>query len=245
MNARPDWFYDEMRHVGVDYSDAKEAGQYDERHSRFRNVEEENRAILDAIQLEPGQTLIDLGTGTGAFALQAAPRCEKVFAVDISPAMLARASQKAKESSLGNIEFLQGGFLTYEHAAEPVDAAVSKLALHHLPDFWKLIALQRIRAMLRPGGRLYLMDVVYGFDSNKCIERIDEMLKQFAADAGAEAAASLRGHVQNEYSTLDWIMEGLLARAGFRIDRADYRRGYLAHYLCTREGEEKDSSVRI
>jgi ubiquinone/menaquinone biosynthesis C-methylase UbiE len=219
MNARPDWFYDEMRHVGVDYSDAKEADRYDERHGRFRNVEEENRAILDAIRLEPGQTLIDLGTGTGAFALQAAPRCEKVFAVDISPAMLARASRKAEEASLGNIEFHPGGFLTYQHSAEPVNAVVSKLALHHLPDFWKLVALQRIRALLKPGGRFYLMDVVYGFDSNECLERIGEMLKQFTAEAGPEAAASLRGHVQNEYSTLDWVMEGLLARAGFRIDR--------------------------
>ena len=40
--------------------------------------------------------------------------------------------------------------------------------------------------------------------------------------------------IREEFPTFDWIMEGILRRAGFRIDLADYRAG-LAEYLCTKE----------
>jgi putative AdoMet-dependent methyltransferase len=40
------------------------------------------------------------------------------------------------------------GFLNYEHNGPPLDMIVSNLALHHLPDFWKMIALKRIHEML-------------------------------------------------------------------------------------------------
>jgi len=43
-------------------------------------------------------------------------------------------------------------------------------------------------------------------------------------------------HVRDEYSTCDWIMEGLLERAGFRIQTADHPDEFLATYLCTKEG---------
>jgi hypothetical protein len=42
-------------------------------------------------------------------------------------------------------------------------------------------------------------------------------------------------HLRKEYSTCDWIMEGLLERAGFMIKKDDYTDGFLAMYLCTRK----------
>ena len=48
--------------------------------------------------------------------------------------------QKAKQQGLTNIQFHHAGFLTYEHLGEPLHAVVSQYTLHHLPDFWKLIA---------------------------------------------------------------------------------------------------------
>jgi hypothetical protein len=48
----------------------------------------------------------------------------------------------------------------------PLGAAVTQIALHHLPDFWKQIALIRIAGMLKDGGRLCLRDMVYSFDPN-------------------------------------------------------------------------------
>jgi len=77
--------------------------------------------------------------------------------------MLNFTRRKAELRGIKNIEFHQAGFLTYDHHGEPLDAVVSQLALHHLPDFWKMIALKRIFAMLKEGGKFYLRDVVYSF----------------------------------------------------------------------------------
>jgi putative AdoMet-dependent methyltransferase len=53
---------------------------------------------------------------------------------------------------VANIEFVHAGFLTYAHRDEAADAVVSRMALHHLPDFWKVVALDRVRALLKKGG---------------------------------------------------------------------------------------------
>ncbi len=86
--------------------------------------------------------------------------------------------------------------------------------------------------MIRPGGRLHLMDVV--FDDRNTEANIDEWIRQMEAKGGAEAGESIRKHVAREYSTYTWIMEDLLERAGFRIDRAETTGGVLANYFCTR-----------
>jgi ubiquinone/menaquinone biosynthesis C-methylase UbiE len=78
--------------------------------------------------------------------------------------MLEYARQKAEQQGVTNIQFHHAGFLTYEHQGKPLDAVVSQLALHHLPDFWKMIALQRIFEMLESGGKFYLMDTLYSFE---------------------------------------------------------------------------------
>ena len=52
--------------------------------------------------------------------------------------------------------------------------------------------------------------------------------------AGAEMAESIRGHLSKEYSTFTWILEGMLKRAGFLIDHAEYPGGVLARYTCTK-----------
>ena len=53
---------------------------------------------------------------------------------------------------LANVDVVQAGFTTYEHAGGPVDFVFTRNALHQLPDFWKGIALARIAALLPAGG---------------------------------------------------------------------------------------------
>ena len=65
---------------------------------------------------------------------------------------------------MADIEFLPGGFLTYWHGGAPLGCTVSQIALHHLPDFWKQIALLRIASMLSEGDKLCVRYVVYSFD---------------------------------------------------------------------------------
>jgi Methylase involved in ubiquinone/menaquinone biosynthesis len=110
---------------------------------------------LDALAaqgLDASATVVDLGTGTGQFALAAARRFGHVTAVDVSPAMLALLRERAGDAGLDNLDCVRAGFLSYAHAGPPADAVYTRHALHQLPDFWKALALDRIARMLRPGG---------------------------------------------------------------------------------------------
>jgi SAM-dependent methyltransferase len=113
----------------------------------------------------PGRasTLVDLGAGTGRFALAAALRFGHVTAVDVSPAMLALLRERATEAGSANLDCVRAGFLGYEHSGPPADGVYTRNALHQPPDFWKAVALERIAQMMRPGGVLRLHDLIYDF----------------------------------------------------------------------------------
>ncbi|MCX9010878.1 MAG: class I SAM-dependent methyltransferase [Candidatus Methanoperedens sp.] len=139
-----EWAFDETKQIGIDYTDIKQVQSYDSSMQKLRDIKNENEGILKDINISKDHTIVEFGTGTGEFALEAAKYCSKVIAVDISKEMLRYAEMKAKSRNIKNIEFCNGGFLTYEHKAGNIDSIISQLALHHLTDFWKIIALKRI-----------------------------------------------------------------------------------------------------
>ena len=147
----PAWQYHEPDHPGANFDALAEI--YDRNMQKFRDVQGEIVEILDFLDLQPDQSVLEMGTGTGEFALAAARHCHGVYAVDLSAGMLRYAEKKAQARGVTNVEFRQGGFLTYRHEGEPLDGIVSQIALHHLPDFWKQIALLRIVGMLSEGGK--------------------------------------------------------------------------------------------
>lgn len=235
MNFCASWQYDEMQQVGTDYTDDTQVQAYDLRMQKFRNAKKETENIIKTIKLGKNQEILEFGTGTGSFAIEAAKHCAKVFAVDISPQMLEFTRQKAKIEGIDNIEFHNAGFLTYMHRGEPLDAVVSQLALHHLPDFWKMIALKRIYQLLKNGGTFYLGDVVFSFPIEEYDYKIDNWIDTMKQKLGINFAEEVGIHIKEEYSTFDWIMEGLLKRAGFQIDKVEYSGGFMAVYVCTKE----------
>lgn len=235
MDKYPVWQFDELKQIGRDFSDPAEVEAYDARHGTFRNVEKENEDILSKLGVQPEDVLMDIGAGTGAFALRAAGRCARVYAVDISRSMLDYAQSKALQAGITNVVFRLGGFLTYVHDSPPVDAVVTSTALHHLPDFWKGIALGRLNGMLRPGGQLYLSDVV--FDHRNLRENIERFINALEKAGGPEMREDIEAHIRNEFSTYAWIMEGLLERAGFRVTDKTMHEGVIGRYLCRKERE--------
>lgn len=238
MTNKPNWFYDEMQHAGVDYSDPAQVEVFDSRHQKFRDYQKGTEAIINLLGLDSMHTVIDMGAGTGAFALHAAPFCKTIYAVDVSAVMLDYTRQKAARAGLTNIVFCHGGFLTYDHQAEPAEAMVSVAALHHLPDFWKQVGLRRAAKMLKLGGRLYLFDVVFPGEMTNYTARFDGWVGQMAQAVGPEFAAEVESHLRDEYSTYDWVMEGFLVRAGFHIDSVTYDDNFGATYLCTKIEEK-------
>src|SRR5579884_3613031 len=129
MTLFPSWYYDDRQQVGVNFEDQAQVAMYDR--NQGSNAQEE-QLLLDHLSVKAGDHIIEFGTGTGSFALQAAKRGAYVYAIDVSQTMLAYAGQQARAAGIESIEFHHGGFLTYEHATAPVDVIVTKFALHHL-----------------------------------------------------------------------------------------------------------------
>jgi SAM-dependent methyltransferase len=149
--------------------------------------------------------------------------------------MLAYCRQNAERQGLSNIVFCHGGLLTYEHVGELADAIVCVAVLHHLPDLWKQVALKRFLTMLKPGGRLLLFDIVFPSWEENSGAKIEYWIQAFGVMATARMAQEALTHVRDEFSTYDWIMEGIIRRSGFRIDAAEYGDGFQTTYVCTRE----------
>lgn len=234
MDRTGAWTYDEMRQTGTDYDSIERVREYDERMSSLRDVRAEANAILDELDLSKDDALVELGSGTGELAIEASRRCDRVYALDVSRTMLDYAREKAALRGAAGIVFVHAGFLGYNHDGPPPAAVVSQLALHHLPDFWKLIALTRIHDLLAPGGRFFLRDVVFAVQPAKLSSTIERTINRMRESAGEAAALDYERHVREEYSTYDWVMEEMLYRAGFTIERADYGDFFIATYLCVK-----------
>ena len=226
------WRYDEFKSVGRDYGQPAEVAVYDSSHADFRDVAAESDRALDLLAIAPRERLVDFGCGTGTFAIQAARRGAEVLAVDVSSAMLTLARAKAAQAGVSGIDFQHAGFLTADIADGTVDAIASTFAFHHLPDFWKGVALRRLHGMLKPGGRFYLHDVV--IEEPHALENIAAFIAQQEKAGGAFLRDDAEGHFRDEYSTYDWVMDGLLARAGFALVRKQIAGGVIATYLCAK-----------
>jgi putative AdoMet-dependent methyltransferase len=230
--SRPEWYYDDLRQLGTDFGDAEQVAAYDRNQSRDPAAD---RALAASLRLDPSRSLLDLGCGTGQFACEAARLAREVVAVDVSPAMLAFARNRAGNEKLGNLRFIHAGFLSYEHEGAAVDVAVSKFALHHLPDFWKAVALRRMHGWIKPGGLLFLQDVAFSFPVWDYRRGVEEWIARMASPAGKGfTAGDFATHVREEHSTFRWILEGLIERAGFRIVARKSTDEAYAEFRCLR-----------
>lgn len=232
-STKPAWQIDELAHAGAEHLDPGYVAIYD-RKAGFDPEPDLN--LLQDLGLSGESTLVDCGAGTGSLALAAASRCRKVIALDPSPAMATAISRAVAARGIMNLEVVQQGLLTYEHKGLPVDFAFSRNALHHLPDFWKGVALIRIASILRPGGVLRLRDIVFSFEPGEAKPHIEAWLRSAAKRPEVGwTSAELAAHVRDEYSTFAWLLEPMLVHAGFTIEAATYTESRVyAAYVCRR-----------
>jgi ubiquinone/menaquinone biosynthesis C-methylase UbiE len=232
MTTKP-WQIDELAYAGPEHLDPGFVAGYDRKQGHPDPAED--IAALAAHGLGPGSTVVDLGAGTGQFALAAARSFGHVVAADVSPAMLDSLRKRATEAGLTNIRCAHAGFLTYDHPGPPADAVHTRNALHQLPDFWKAVALQRIADLLRPGGVLRLRDLVYDFRPSQA----EAVLERWMAGAVADPAAGytredFAEHIRTEFSTYRWLLEPMLAATGFDITDVRYAGSVYAAYTCVK-----------
>jgi len=228
--STPGWLIDELSYAGRENLDAAHVARYDAKEDASAASEV---ALLMGLGVGRDSLVLEFGAGTGQFTVEIAPACARVIAVDISAPMLNQLQTKIARLGLKNVEIVRAGFLTYEHLGSPADIIYCRYALHHLPDFWKAVALIRLRRMLRPGGVLRLWDVVYHFAPAEAENRIEAWCATGGDTVEAQwSRAELEEHVREEHSTFSWLLEPMILRSGFEIVRAEHSDdGIFARYL--------------
>ena len=118
------------------------------------------RRTAELAQLQPGETVLDVGCGTGTLAILA-KECVgatgHVAGIDPSWQMIARAHGKAEQAGL-SIDFRVGVIEQLPFPDQSFNVVLSTFMMHHLPDSLKRRGLSEIARVLQPGGRLLVLD---------------------------------------------------------------------------------------
>jgi ubiquinone/menaquinone biosynthesis C-methylase UbiE len=113
--------------------------------------------VIQALQLQRGQIVADLGAGTGYFSTRLAKSTAvaKVYAVDIEPSMVAHLTERAKGEGLPHVTAVLAG-ADRTNLPEPVDVVLVVDTFHHIPN--RVAYFTALKANLKPGGRLAIID---------------------------------------------------------------------------------------
>jgi SAM-dependent methyltransferase len=217
---------DELSHAGPEHLDEAFVAGFDRKQGRPDPAADID--VFRARGLGEESLVVELGAGTGQFALTAATVFARVVAVDVSPAMVAHLRSRDPD-----LEVVRAGFLSYEHAGAPADGVYTRHALHQLPDFWKALALHRIAGILRPGGVLRIRDLIYDFAPGEAPAVFAGWFAGAASDpATGYTADDYADHIRTEHSTFRWLFEPMLAAAGFDIVDVTYEDRLYGAYTC-------------
>ena len=143
----------ELRRTSLEQVFASETLSWDAERERLFGRGIELRAF--PALLDPTWVVADLGCGTGIVADALAPHVRRVVGVDTSPFQLKEARRRLRRHA--NVELREAALEALPLDAASVDAALLVLVLHYLPE--PLQALEEAVRVLRPGGRLLVLDM--------------------------------------------------------------------------------------
>lgn len=150
------------------------------------------KSLAEALlRLLPPQIVADLGAGDGSFALLLAQRARQVIAIDSSEKMLEVGREQANRAGLSNLDFRHGDMEKLPVDSAAVDIAFFSQSLHHA--LHPARALEESARILRPGGRVVILDLLK--------HRFEEARELYADEWLGFSEAEL---------------ESMLAAAGFR-----------------------------
>jgi ubiquinone/menaquinone biosynthesis C-methylase UbiE len=117
------------------------------------------KKLFDQASVQPHHRVLDVGCGTGTFAvaIQGWLPSVQVVGLDPDPKALARSRRKAERAGV-SIRFDQGFANTLPYSDGSFDRVFSSLMFHHLPHDAKLATMREVRRVLKPSGSLHLLD---------------------------------------------------------------------------------------
>jgi arsenite methyltransferase len=187
---------------------------------------------LAIASLQPGQTVLDLGSGAGFDCFLAARGIGPsgtVIGVDMTHEMVAKARENARKNGFSNVEFRFGEIEALPVADESVDVIISNCVINLSPE--KPRAFREAYRVLKPGGRLAVADIV------ATATLPDEVRGDWAAYTGCMAGASQIGD-----------LEEMLRKAGFekiKIAAKDTSRSFIREWLPGKQIEDYLVSATI
>lgn len=165
--------------------------------------------------IQPGEKILDVGCGTGDLSIAARKRAgptAQVFGIDAAPEMVNVARRKAARMGM-EVDFRVGLVEALDFPAGSFDVVLSSLMMHHLPDDLKVLALAEIRRVLKPGGRLLVLDF------------------KRPTNLAQHISTAIHGHTSMQTGSQD--LPTLMTHAGFTgIETGNTQYGFLGYVRC-------------
>lgn len=164
---------------------------------RSEREEEENTSkLLQNMNIKPGDTIADIGAGSGYHVFKMAPMVDNglVYAVDIQPEMLAAMAAKKEEGNSKNIVLVQGSEESINLPENSVDKVLLVDVYHEFN--YPLEMIQSIKNAMRSDSELYLIEY-RGEDASVPIKELHKMTEAQAVKEMKAAGLSLKRNINN------------------------------------------------
>jgi arsenite methyltransferase len=227
---------------------------FDERTSRHveavyttPDVVEQRRLVIEALDLQPGDHVLDIGSGPGFLACEMAAVVGEegsVHGVDPSESMLAIAAQRERVAGSAPTEFRTGDALALPYPDASFDAAVSTQVYEYVEDM--PAALADARRVLRPGGRLLVLDtdwdsIVWRSSDRDRMRRVLAAWDEHLADP--HLPARLTGLLRDAGFTVTLRKTIPILNAGLRSDTYSAGLiGFITGFVAGRQGITEDEA---
>jgi ubiquinone/menaquinone biosynthesis C-methylase UbiE len=165
-----------------------------EAHDRVANLRMDE--IVAKLRLKPGQTVADIGAGSGLFEVPLAKAVSpggKVYAVDIDEGFFPQIKKKADEAHVTNVQTVLGKYTDPNLPVKNVDMVFFHDVLHHIQD--RAGYLKAVTGYLKPGGRVVVIDYEMGQGPHKATPDLEvsrEQLGAWAKGAGLKQAEDVK-----------------------------------------------------